>query len=255
MAMPNFRLDQQTALVTGAGSGIGRAIAVGLAAAGADVVCFDLPGAAIDEVCSDVEAVGQRAVAIGGNVTDPDSIGAAVREAQSGLGPLTLAVNSAGIANAEHAEEMSLSQWQRVIDINLTGVFLSCQAEGRAMLEHGRGAIVNIASMSGTIVNRGLLQAHYNASKAAVAHLTKSLAMEWSDRGVRVNAISPGYTATPMNLRPEVAEQVAIFERETPLGRMATVDELVGPAIFLLSDAASFCTGVDLLVDGGFTCW
>ena len=123
------------------------------------------------------------------------------------------------------------------------------------MLEHGRGAIVNIASMSGSIANRGLLQAHYNSSKAAVAHLTKSLAIEWADRGIRVNAISPGYTATPMNLRPEVAEQVTQFERDTPLGRMATVEELVGPAIFLLSEAASFCTGVDLLVDGGFTCW
>jgi NAD(P)-dependent dehydrogenase (short-subunit alcohol dehydrogenase family) len=255
MAIPNFRLDQQTALVTGAASGIGRGIAVGLAAAGADVACFDLPGAALEEVCAEIEAVGQRAIAISGDVTDPDSMGAAVQQAQGSLGPLTLAVNSAGIANAEHAEKMSLSQWQRVIDINLTGVFLSCQAEGRAMLGHGRGAIVNIASMSGSIVNRGLLQAHSNASKAAVAHLTKSLAMEWADRGIRVNAISPGYTATPMNLRPEVAEQVTQFERDTPLGRMATVDELVGPAIFLLSGAASFCTGVDLLVDGGFTCW
>jgi NAD(P)-dependent dehydrogenase (short-subunit alcohol dehydrogenase family) len=255
VAVPNFRLDQQIALVTGAGSGIGRGIAVGLAAAGADVACFDLPGATIDEVCGEIEAAGRRAIGIGGDVTDPDSLAEAVQTAQSGLGPLNLAVNSAGIANAEHAEAMSLSQWQRVIDINLTGVFLSCQAEGRAMLEHGRGAIVNIASMSGSIVNRGLLQAHYNASKAAVAHLTKSLAMEWADRGIRVNAISPGYTATPMNLRPEVAEQVTQFERDTPLGRMATVDELVGPAIFLLSEAASFCTGVDLLVDGGFTCW
>ncbi len=150
---------------------------------------------------------------------------------------------------------MELAQWQRVLNINVTGVFLSCQAEARAMLSHGRGAIVNIASMSGSIVNRGLLQAHYNASKAAVAHLTKSLAMEWAGRGVRVNAISPGYTATPMTRRPEVAEQVKQFEADTPLGRMATVDELVGPAVFLLSDAASFCTGVDLLVDGGFTCW
>ena len=123
------------------------------------------------------------------------------------------------------------------------------------MLGHGRGSIVNIASMSGTIVNRGLSQAHYNASKAAVAHLTRSLAMEWAGRGVRVNAISPGYTATPMNLRPEVAEQVQKFEADTPLGRMATVDELVGPAVFFLSDASSFCTGVDLLVDGGFACW
>jgi NAD(P)-dependent dehydrogenase (short-subunit alcohol dehydrogenase family) len=134
-------------------------------------------------------------------------------------------------------------------------VFLSCQAEGRAMLEHGGGAIVNIASMSGSIVNRGLLQAHYNASKAGVIQLTKSLAMEWCRRRVRVNSISPGYTATPMNTRPEVAEQVKKFEADTPLGRMASVDEMVGPAVFLLSDAASFCTGVDLLVDGGFVCW
>jgi NAD(P)-dependent dehydrogenase (short-subunit alcohol dehydrogenase family) len=123
------------------------------------------------------------------------------------------------------------------------------------MLEHGRGSIVNIASMSGSIVNRGLLQAHYNSAKAGVIHLSKSLAMEWADRGVRVNAISPGYTATPMNLRPEFAEQVRQFEAETPVGRMASVDELVGPAVFLLSDAASFVTGIDLLVDGGFTCW
>ena len=164
-------------------------------------------------------------------------------------------MNSAGIANAAPAEEMSLAQWQQVVDVDLTGVFLSCQAEGRAMLRHGGGSIVNIASMSGSIVNRGLLQAHYNAAKAGVVHLTKSLAMEWADRGIRVNAISPGYTATPMNTRPEVAEQVQIFEAETPLGRMATVDEIVGPTVFLLSEAAAFCTGVDLLVDGGFTCW
>ena len=189
------------------------------------------------------------------DVTDPDSVAEAVRRTEAELGPLSLAVNSAGIANAAPAEEMSLTQWQRVVDVDLTGVFLSCQAEGRAMLHQGGGAIVNIASMSGSIVNRGLLQAHYNAAKAGVVHLSKSLAMEWADRRIRVNAISPGYTATPMNTRPEVAEQVQVFEAETPLGRMATVDEIVGPVVFLLSDAAAFCTGVDLLVDGGFTCW
>ena len=132
---------------------------------------------------------------------------------------------------------------------------VACQAQAQVMLPRKRGAIVNIASMSGTIVNRGLRQAHYNSSKAAVIHLSKSLAMEWSDRGVRVNSLSPGYTATPMNLRPEVAEQVKVFERDTPLGRMATVDELVGPAVFLVSRAASFCTGIDLIIDGGFVCW
>jgi NAD(P)-dependent dehydrogenase (short-subunit alcohol dehydrogenase family) len=253
--VPNFRLDGRTALVTGAASGIGRGIAVGLAGAGADVTCFDRPGPGLEEACAEVRALGRRAVPAQGDVTDPASLAVAVRRTQQELGPLTLAVNSAGIANAAPAEQMPLAQWQHVIDVDLTGVFLSCQAEGRAMLEHDRGSIVNIASMSGSVVNRGLLQAHYNAAKAAVIHLSKSLAMEWSNRGIRVNAISPGYTATPMNTRPEVAEQVRQFEFDTPLGRMASVDELVGPAVFLLSDAASFCTGVDLIVDGGFTCW
>jgi NAD(P)-dependent dehydrogenase (short-subunit alcohol dehydrogenase family) len=123
------------------------------------------------------------------------------------------------------------------------------------MLKHGKGSIVNIASMSGVIVNRGLKQCHYNASKAGVIHMSKSMAMEWVDRGIRVNTISPGYTATPMNTRPEMVHQTKLFEEQTPMQRMATVDEMVGPAVFLLSDAASFVTGVDLLVDGGFCCW
>lgn len=254
--LPDFRLDGQVALVTGAASGIGRGIALGVAASGAAVACLDLPGSGLDEVVTAIEGLGERAIGIGADVTDSSSLAEAVARTEAELGPLGLAVNCAGIANAAPAEEMSLSQWQRVVDIDLTGTFLSCQAEGRAMLARGgAGAIVNIASMSASIVNRGLLQVHYNAAKAAVVHLTKSLAVEWADRGIRVNAISPGYTATPMNSRPEVADQVTTFEADTPLGRMATVTEIVGPAVFLLSDAASFCTGVDLLVDGGFTCW
>jgi NAD(P)-dependent dehydrogenase (short-subunit alcohol dehydrogenase family) len=255
MAAPNFRLDNQTALVTGAASGIGRRVAVGLAEVGADVACVDLPGPGLDEVVGEIRQLQRKGLALPGDVTDAAGLAGAVERAESELGSLTVAVNSAGIANAAPAEQMDLAQWQRVVDVNLTGVFLSCQAEARVMLSRGRGSIVNIASMSGSIVNRGLLQAHYNASKAAVIHLTKSLAMEWAGSGVRVNAVSPGYTATPMNSRLEVADQVRQFVADTPLGRMASVEEMVGPVVFLLSDAASFCTGVDLLVDGGFTCW
>lgn len=255
--MDLFDLKGEIAFVTGAGSGIGQRLAVGLAEAGADVTCFDLPQqeAGLEATAARIRGLGRRALVHPGDVTHADDLAAAVAATESGLGPLSVALNCAGIANAAPAEQMGFEQWRRVHAVNVDGVFLSCQAQAQVMLQRKRGAIVNIASMSGTIVNRGLLQAHYNSSKAAVIHLSKSLAMEWSDRGVRVNSISPGYTATPMNLRPEVAEQVKVFERDTPLGRMATVDELVGPAVFLVSRAASFCTGVDLIVDGGFVCW
>jgi NAD(P)-dependent dehydrogenase (short-subunit alcohol dehydrogenase family) len=252
-ALPSFRLDDQVALVTGASSGIGRAIALGVAEAGAAVGCLDRGD--VGDTLAEIASVGGRGSALAADVTDIAALEAAVDTLQRELGPLSLAVNAAGIANAAPAEEMDHAQWQIVIDVNLGGVFKSCQAEGRAMLQNGGGAIVNIASISGSIVNRGLTQAHYNASKAAVIHLSKSLAMEWAARGIRVNCISPGYTATPMNTRPEVAEQVKRFESDTPLGRMATPEEMAGPAVFLLSDAASFCTGVDLIVDGGFVCW
>ena len=251
-----FSLEGKIAFVTGAGSGIGQRIAVGFAEAGASVGCFDLASSSgLNETVKRIDGVGRRGLALTGDVTQAENLAAAISTLEKELGPLSVAANCAGIANAAAAEEMSLAQWQRVFDINLTGVFLSCQAEARVMLPRKQGSIVSIASMSGTIVNRGILQAHYNASKAAVMHLSKSLAMEWSGSGIRVNTISPGYTATPMNLRPEVAEQVKQFEADTPLGRMATVDEMVGPAVFLSSQAASFCTGIDLIVDGGFVCW
>jgi NAD(P)-dependent dehydrogenase (short-subunit alcohol dehydrogenase family) len=253
VSLPSFRLDGSVALVTGAASGIGRAIAIGLAEAGADVGCLDRGDAA--ETAAAIAAAGGSACAVTADVTDGAALDAAVDAVQRELGPLRAAVNCAGIANAAPAETMDAAQWQTVIDVNLGGVFRACQAEGRALLANGGGAIVNIASMSGTIVNRGIPQVHYNASKAGVIQLTKSLAMEWADRGVRVNCISPGYTATPMNTRPEVADQVRQFEHDTPLGRMAAPEEMVGPAVFLLSEAASFCTGVDLIVDGGFVCW
>lgn len=255
-SMEWFRLDRQTAFVTGAGSGIGQAIAIGLAQAGANVACFDLAASAgLADTVGRIAALGRTALPLTGDVTAAADLEAATATSEAELGPINVAVNCAGIANATPAEAMQLAQWQHMLDVNLTGVFLSCQAQARVMLPRQRGSIINVASMSGVIVNRGLTQAHYNSAKAAVIHLSKSLAMEWSDRGIRVNTISPGYTLTPMNQRPEVAEQLSAFAADTPMGRIARVEELVGPAVFLASQASSFCTGVNLLVDGGFVCW
>ena len=251
-----FDLTGEVAIVTGAGSGIGQSIAIGLAEAGADVACFGHnTNGGLQATAERISALGRRTLVIPGTVTSEADHAEAVRQIEKTLGPLTIAVNNAGVANAEAAENLSVEAWERLYSINVTGVFLSCQAQARVMLLRRKGAIINIASMSGSIVNRGLTQAHYNSSKAAVIHMSKSLAMEWADRGIRVNVISPGYTLTPMNRRPEVSEQVKIFERDTPLGRMASPEEMVGPAVFLASRASSFVTGIDLIVDGGFVCW
>lgn len=251
-----FNLTGRVALVTGAGSGIGQRIAIGLAQSGADVACLDRrEDGGLQETVEMIQSLGRNALAIAADVTSKQSMIDAVAKTEQLLGNLSIAVNAAGIANANPCEEMEEDQYQTLMDINMKGVFLSCQAEANAMLKHGSGSIINIASMSGVIVNRGLEQVHYNASKAGVIHMTKSMAMEWVQKGIRVNSISPGYTATPMNTRPEMVHQTKEFESQTPMGRMASVNEMVGPAIFLASDASSYCTGVDLLVDGGFCCW
>lgn len=255
MPTPTFRLDGRAALVTGAGSGIGARLAVGLAEFGADVGCVDVAKDGLDATVEAVEATGRRALALPVDVTDADALDGAVRDVEDAFGPLELAVNCAGVHSNAPAEEMSREVWQRLVDINLTGVFLSCQAEGRAMLRGGGGSIVNIGSISATIANRGLKQVHYNSAKAGVMHLSRSLALEWADRGVRVNVVSPGYTATPMAKHPDVWEHVKHYVEDIPLGRMAETDELVGPAVFLLSDAGSYCTGIEVLVDGGACAW
>jgi NAD(P)-dependent dehydrogenase (short-subunit alcohol dehydrogenase family) len=251
-----YDLVGKVAVVTGAASGIGRSIATHLAELGAFVGCIDLESADLGGVVDDITSTGGRGIVCPANVTRPDQLARAIEVVQDTLGPVSLAANAAGVADSAPAEDMPLAQWQRVVDVDLTGVFLSCQAEGRAILSNGTGgAIVNIASMSATIANRGLQQAHYNAAKAGVVQLSKSLAMEWGGFSVRVNSVSPGYTYTPMTRRPEQINAMEGYKADTPLGRNAEPRDIAGPVAFLLSDAAAFITGTDLLVDGGFVIW
>ncbi len=255
--MSLFDLSGRSALVTGAGSGIGQRLALGLAEHGANLSILDLPVQrnGSDRTAEMVREAGRDAVVIEVDVTDRQSVASAVQSHVEHFGRLDVAVNCAGVNHSSPAEELDPSDWKRVIDVNLTGVFYCCQSEARAMFEAGGGSIVNIASMSASIVNRGLLQAHYNASKAGVKHLTSTLAMEWVARNVRVNSLSPGYIMTPMISGPEWAEKIRGFEDQTPMGRLGTPDDLVGPVVFLAADASAYMTGGDLLIEGGFTSW
>lgn len=244
-------LSGKLALVTGSGQGIGAAIAEALAATGARVICTDILIERADATASDLRSKGLDASAQVLDVTNTSSIDALALA----LPPLDILVCNAGIVTNTPAEEMSDEEWDRIIAVNLTGVFRTCRGFGRRMLEAGRGSIVNIGSMSAEIVNVPQPQCHYNASKAGVHHLTKSLAVEWAKRGVRVNAVAPTYIETP--LLKELEGTPGLVSRwldMTPAGRMGQTHEIASVVQFLASDAASLMTGSIVVADAGYTC-
>ncbi|MCJ7604865.1 MAG: SDR family oxidoreductase [Dehalococcoidales bacterium] len=244
-----FNINGRKAIVTGAGRGIGRVLA--LADAGCDVGILEINEEDAKNVAAEIVSNGRKAFACRTDVTKKSEVNRAFDDAVDALGGLDILVNNAGVCLHEAAEDMPEDHYDHVLDTNLKGVFLCCQAAARFMLPQKRGSIVSIASMSGTITNYPQKHAHYNASKAGVILLTKSLAVEWAPYGVRVNCISPGYTATEMTMMAK--DLFPVWEEMIPLGRLAKPEELAGAVIYLASDAASYTTGSDIIIDGGYT--
>jgi NAD(P)-dependent dehydrogenase (short-subunit alcohol dehydrogenase family) len=252
-----FDLTGRRALVTGGGMGFGEAISLAFADYGCEVAVSDLKPADVEKTVTRIKGKGGKAIGLPANVAMPEEITAMVTSAARELGGLDILVNCAGIPQHDPAEDTPLETWDKVVNINLRGTFLCCQAAARVMLPQKRGAIVNFSSIAGQVgVGRGANA--YCASKGGVDTLTKQLALEWADRGIRVNAIAPCQFMTP-GLEEVLADPqfdpeklMKTWVSNIPLGRVGQPEEIVGPVLFLVSDAASMVTGVVLPVDGGY---
>lgn len=249
-----FDLTGRVAVVTGSGRGLGKAMARGLAEAGASVLTCSRTVEQAQETAEEINRAGGTALAVRVDTANRDSCAALMDAAVAEFGRLDVLVNNAGIDRIEPADHVTDEHWQAVLDVNLTGYFHCAQLAGLRMASAGGGSIINISSIAGRIGIHDLLS--YSAAKGGVDQLTRVLAVEWAERGVRVNAIAPGYFENVMqganstHDRPEKQQQIRTF---TPMRRRGTPQELVGPVVFLASDAASYITGAVLYVDGGYT--
>lgn len=251
--LDKFKLDGKVALVTGSSRGLGKTCALGLAEAGATVVVNSLSLEGSQKTVDEIEAMGGKAVAIPADVSDPEQTTSMMEQIVAKFGRLDILFNNAGIAAVAPAEDKTLKEWQKTIDVNLTGSFLVAQEAGRIMLKQKSGSIINMASMSASIINVPQKVVDYHASKAGVIAMTKCMAAEWASSNVRVNAISPGYHMTEMAM--QWSEVHPTWIERIPMGRMAEMEELQGLVLFLASDASSYMTGSEIISDGGYTLW
>ena len=252
--LDSFRLDGKVAVVTGGNQGLGEAFVHALAEVGAEIAIAARSLERSEQVATSIRDKGGRAIAVELDVTDPVQSERMLETVTRELGPVDVLVNNAGTCYHRPAAEVSLEEWHDVFNVNVHGLWYCAQTVGRQMIGRQRGVIVNIGSMSGYIVNRPQMQPAYNASKAAVHHLTKSLAAEWAAYNVRVNALAPGYMRTDMAPvdRPEFRRN---WIEDAPMQRAGLPEELGPSLVYLASDASSFMTGTILVVDGGYTLW
>lgn len=254
--LEQFRLDGKVAIVTGGAMGLGQAMATALAQAGADIVIADIQEDVAQATATTIrETEGVQATSLKVDVTNPDDVQKMVDDVVDEFGKIDILINNAGMTINAKAEEMTYEQWNKVINLNLNGVFLVTQAVGRQMIKQGHGNIINTSSMSGLIANKPQEQCSYNASKAGVIMLTKSLAMEWSKYNIKVNTIAPGYMKTELT-KPFFEKGGAMIDDWmgfTPMGRPGLPEELGGIVVYLASDASSFAQGSVFTIDGGYT--
>ena len=252
--LDSFSLDGKTAVVTGGNTGLGEAFARALAEVGANVALAARTRERSEAVASEISGSGGKAIAVNLDVTQPDQVGRMLGEVTERLGPVDILVNNAGVCYHRPAAEVPREEWLDTFDVNVHGLWYCAQKVGKQMIERGGGVIVNIGSISAMIVNRPQWQPAYNASKAAVHQLTKSLAAEWAPHNVRVNALAPGYVKTAMAPVDEPRFRRHWIE-DAPMQRHAMPEELGPSLVYLASDASSFMTGSVLVVDGGYTLW
>ncbi len=254
MIFDKMSLASKTAVVTGAAHGIGKACALALAQAGADVMVVDI-NEKVDDTAEEIRQIGRKAISMTGDITDEEQMTECMDRVLREWDKVDICFCNAGTFQDIPAEDMPLEEFERVIRVNLTGAFITARAAGKAMIERGvPGSIVLTASMSGHIANIPQCQCAYNASKAGVIMLGKSLAVEWARHGIRVNTISPGYIRTWSDepLKPEEVG-TSNFEQWTPLRRFGQAEELQGLVVYLAGDASGFVTGSDYVIDGGYT--
>ena len=250
-----FDLKGEKAVVTGGGQGIGKEMALALAEAGADVAVAQRHVEVAEEAAEEIKKLGRDSMALKVDVSKATDVQNMVEMAKDRFGKIDILINNAGVGQIISALDMTEEAWDRMMDIHVKGTFLCSQMAGREMVKQKQGSIINVSSMSAFIVNRPQGQAHYNTAKAAIAHLTKSLAIEWAKYNIRVNAIAPGYIRTPMTARVLEAKIADEWLSMSPMGRVGEPHELKGLALFLASKASSFVTGSVILIDGGYTCW